>query len=177
VFLDRDGVINRSLRVRGRPIAPRSLSEFRLLPGARDAIGALKKKGFRVVVVTNQPDVAKGKITRAELDAMNRRLEDELHVDLVKVCMHTQEAGCRCRKPAPGMLLEAGDDLGLALKGSYMVGDRWRDVEAGRAAGCYTIRIERHWANERPSQADAIVGSLGAAVRHILHREKRGAKH
>jgi D-glycero-D-manno-heptose 1,7-bisphosphate phosphatase len=107
---------------------------------------------------------------------MNRRLLDELEVDVVKVCPHAQDEGCGCRKPAPGMLFEAGDELGIALGRSYMVGDRWSDVEAGKAAGCYTIKIERRWVNERPSRPHAIVGSLSAAVEHILAREKRIGK-
>jgi len=175
VLLDRDGVINRSLVVDGRPVAPRTLSEFRLLPDAGRNIAILKRQGFKVAVVTNQPDVANGLIAPAELARMHGRLAP-LGVDLVKVCMHAQDAGCSCRKPRPGMLLEAAVELGIALGRSYMVGDRWSDVEAGRAVGCYTIRIERRWANEKPSRADALVGSLGAAVKHILQQEAKRAK-
>lgn len=122
--------------------------------------------------MTNQPDVARKLISPSELERMNRRLVDELEVDLVKVCPHAQDEGCRCRKPAPGMLLDAAAELGISLEKSYMIGDRWSDVDAGRAAGCYTIKIERRWANERPSQPDAVVGSFGAAVEHIVKREK-----
>lgn len=176
VFLDRDGVINRSLKIEGRPVAPRTLSQFRLSPRVARDIAALKRAGFRVAVVTNQPDVAKKLIAPSELEAMNRRLIAELEVDVVKVCPHAQDEGCGCRKPAPGMLLAAGDELGISVGRSYMVGDRWSDVEAGKAAGCYTIKIERRWADERPSQPHATVGSLSAAVRHILARERRLGK-
>jgi D-glycero-D-manno-heptose 1,7-bisphosphate phosphatase len=172
VFLDRDGVINRSLVFEGRPVAPRTLAEFRLLPRAAREISTLKRHGFRIAVVTNQPDVAKQLILPSALETMNRRLLYELAVDVVKVCPHAQDEGCACRKPAAGMLREAAAELGVTLGRSYMVGDRWSDVEAGRAAGCYTIKIERGWANERPSQPDAVVGSLAAAVQHIVKREK-----
>lgn len=175
VFLDRDGVVNRSLVANGKPMAPKRLSEFRLLPGARRNITTLRRRGFRIAVVTNQPDVAKGLIERAELERMNARLAP-LGADVVKVCPHAQDAGCRCRKPKPGMLRAAARELGVSLGRSYMVGDRWSDVEAGRAAGCYTVKIERGWANERPSQPDAVVKSLGEAVKHILQREGRRAK-
>lgn len=175
VFLDRDGVINRSLAVNGRPIAPRRLEEFRFLPGASRSITSLRRRGFKIAVVTNQPDVAKGLISPEELERMNARLAP-LGADLVKVCPHAQEAGCSCRKPKPGMLRAAAKELGVSLGRSYMVGDRWSDVEAGRAAGCYTVKIERGWANERPSRPDAIVKSLGEAVKHILQRERRRAK-
>lgn len=177
VFLDRDGVINRSFVVDGRPIAPRVFSDFRLLPGAGRSIAALKRNGFMIAVVTNQPDVAKGLIDAPELSRMNQRLLDELGVDLVKVCPHAQDAGCGCRKPAPGMLRQAARELRVALAGSYMVGDRWSDVAAGSAAGCYTIKIERGYSNERPSQPDAVVRSLAGAVRHILSMEKAHARH
>ena len=177
VFLDRDGVINRSFVVEGRPIAPRVFADFRLLPGAERNIAALKRNGFMIAVVTNQPDVAKGLIDSAELARMNQRLLDELDVDLVKVCPHAQDEGCGCRKPAPGMLREAARELRVSLAGSYMVGDRWSDIVAGAAAGCYTIKIERGYSNEEPSQPDAVVGSMAAAVRHIISTEKSHARH
>jgi D-glycero-D-manno-heptose 1,7-bisphosphate phosphatase len=172
VFLDRDGVLNRSLVVDGRPVAPRTLREFRLMPRAGLHVGRLRRHGFRIAVVTNQPDVAKGLIDRGELARMNARLH-ALGVDVVKVCDHAQDAGCTCRKPAPGLLIGAAADLGADLARSYVVGDRWSDVEAGRAAGCYTVKIERGWSNEQPSRPDAVVASLGEAVEHILEREKR----
>lgn len=172
VFLDRDGVINRSLEVQGRPVAPKTLSEFRLLRHAGRNISALKRQGFRIAVVTNQPDVAKKLIALSDLEMMNRRLLEELEVDLVKVCPHAQDEGCECRKPSPKMLLDAAGELGVSMTKSYMVGDRWSDVEAGRAAGCYTIKIERRWANEKPARPDAVVTSLAAAVKHIMNREK-----
>ena len=175
VFLDRDGVINRSLAAKGRPLAPKRLKDFRLLPGAGRNITTLRRRGFKIAVVTNQPDVAKGLIELRELERMNARLLP-LGADLVKVCPHAQDAGCRCRKPKPGMLRAAARELGVSLSRSYMVGDRWSDVEAGRTAGCYTVKIERGWANEQPSRPDAIVKSLGEAVKHILKREGRRAK-
>jgi D-glycero-D-manno-heptose 1,7-bisphosphate phosphatase len=165
-------VLNRSLVLEGRPIAPRKPREFRLLPGTAREIARLKRHGFRIAVVTNQPDVAKKLILESDLERMNARLLAELAVDLVKVCPHAQDEGCACRKPAPKMLLDAAAELGVAAGRSYMVGDRWSDVEAGRAAGCYTIKIERGWVNERPSQPDAVVSSLAAAVKHIVIREK-----
>jgi D-glycero-D-manno-heptose 1,7-bisphosphate phosphatase len=163
------------LVVKGKPLAPRRLAEFRLLPGARRNITTLRRRGFKIAVVTNQPDVARGLIARDELERMNARLAP-LGADVVKVCAHTQDEGCACRKPKPGMLRAAARELGVALSRSYMVGDRWSDVEAGRAAGCYTVKIERGYVNERPAQPDAVVRSLGAAVRHILQRERRRAK-
>ena len=174
VFLDRDGVVNRSLRVDGRPIAPRRYAEFRLAPGAVRLIPLLKREGFTIIVITNQPDVAKGLISMPELDRMNNRVL-AIGVDAVKICMHSQDAACHCRKPAPGMILEAASEFCIDTRTSYLVGDRWSDIEAGHSAGCYTIKIERHWANERPSCPDAVVKSLSSAVRHILSMERSNA--
>ncbi|MBI2317039.1 MAG: HAD family hydrolase [Betaproteobacteria bacterium] len=175
VFLDRDGVINRAIVVDGRPYAPRKFSEFRLMPGARAGLARLRKAGLGVVVVTNQPDVARKLIDPEDLDRMNRRLITELAVDAVKVCAHRQDEGCNCRKPRPGMLLDAAAELGIDLQRSYMVGDRWSDVEAGHAAGCYTLKIERGYANDRPARADAVVRTFAQAVNHIIHRERNYA--
>ena len=175
VFLDRDGVINRAIVVDGRPYAPRSFGEFRLMPGARACVGRLRAAGLKVVVVTNQPDVARKLIDPAELEKMNQRLISELAVDAVKVCAHRQDEGCNCRKPRPGMLVAAAAELGIALGRSYMVGDRWSDVEAGHAAGCYTLKIERGYVNDRPVDADAVVRTFAQAVNHIIRRERDNA--
>ncbi len=169
-------MLNRSFVVEGRPIAPRRFVEFRLLPGARESVRLLKQHGFKVIVVTNQPDIGRGTTEPAEVERMNRRLVDELAVDAVKVCPHAQDGDCGCRKPAPGMLREAAAEFGLSLGASYMVGDRWSDVVAGAAAGCYTIKIERGYSNEKPSQPDAVVGSLAAAVRHIISMENANGR-
>ena len=175
VFLDRDGVINRAIVVDGRPYAPRNFGEFRLMPGARASVARLREAGLGVVVVTNQPDVGKKLIDPAELERMNQRLTAELGVDAVKVCAHRQDEGCGCRKPRPGMLLAAAAELDIDLGHSYMVGDRWSDVEAGHAAGCYTLKIERGYVNDQPVRADAVVRTFAQAVNHIIRRERNYA--
>jgi D-glycero-D-manno-heptose 1,7-bisphosphate phosphatase len=175
VFLDRDGVLNRAIVRGGRPLAPRALSDFRLLPRAARNVAALRNFGFRVIVVTNQPDVARKLIAPVELARMNDRIIRTLAVDGLKVCAHGQDEGCGCRKPNPGMLLEAASEHDIELRTSYMVGDRWSDIEAGKRAGCYTIKIERGYVNDKAVRADAVVHSLSAAVKHISNREKRHA--
>lgn len=168
VFLDRDGVINRAIVVDGRPRPPASLDELEVLPGVRDAIARLRAAGFAIVVVTNQPDVARGSQTRAVVDALHARLAADLGLDDFRVCAHDDGDGCACRKPLPGLLCEAAASRGLDLAQSFMVGDRWRDVEAGRAAGCRTVFIDRHYAERRPEKPDATVDSLAAAADWIL---------
>jgi D-glycero-D-manno-heptose 1,7-bisphosphate phosphatase len=148
VFLDRDGVIVVPEFRDGRSFAPRRLVDYRFYPGAATALTRLKEAGYLLVVVTNQPDVGRGLISDDVLDEMHRRLRAALPVDSVKVCRHTQEERCPCRKPQPGMLLESAVELGILLADSYMVGDRGSDVEAGRAAGCRTIFIDLGYTSE-----------------------------
>jgi D-glycero-D-manno-heptose 1,7-bisphosphate phosphatase len=168
IFLDRDGVLTRSEIRGGRPYAPRRLEDFEILADAPAALSALAAAGFALVVVTNQPDVGNGLVERGVVEQMHARLAAALPLDAIKACWHRQDEGCGCRKPAPGMLLEAAAELGLDLAASVMIGDRWSDVAAGRAAGCRTVFIDRFYGERRPDSPDLIVGSLGEAARSIL---------
>lgn len=169
VFLDRDGVINRALVQNGKPYAPSTLEEFEILDGVETAISSLKAQGFQVVIVTNQPDLAKKILDPKILSEMHARIERELKVDAIKVCVHTDEQNCLCRKPRPGMLLEAAEEFSIDLSQSYMIGDRWRDMDAGKAAGCKTILIGSGYAADRPvKNFDAQVESLLEASQMIL---------
>jgi D-glycero-D-manno-heptose 1,7-bisphosphate phosphatase len=168
VFLDRDGVINRAIVRDGRPFSPIRLEEFELLPDVADAIVRLKSAGYRLVVVTNQPDVATGAQQRAVVEAMHDRIRSELGIEDIKVCYHVDADNCHCRKPLPGMLLEAATDYSLDLRQSFVVGDRWRDISAGHAAGCKTVMIERNYDERAAESPDAIVSSLAEAADLIL---------
>jgi len=130
VFLDRDGVLNAATLLDGRPYPPTSAAEVTILPGVPTALAALRDAGYAIVVVTNQPDVARGTRTRAGIEAIHARLRAELPVDAIYCCFHDDGDECACRKPRPGMLLEAARELSLDLAASFMVGDRWRDTEA-----------------------------------------------
>ena len=133
-----------------------------------EAVRSLHNAGFRVIVATNQPDVGAGRQTRAGVEAIHAHLREALPVDDIKVCYHTDSDGCDCRKPKPGMLLDAAEQWGIDLASSVMVGDRWRDVEAGKAAGCRTILIESTYDERRAEGFDAAVPSLLEASRLIL---------
>jgi D-glycero-D-manno-heptose 1,7-bisphosphate phosphatase len=126
------------------------------------------------VVVTNQPDVARGTQTRAELDAIHARLSAQLPLDAIRACLHDDADRCACRKPAPGLLLDAARDLDLDLSASVMVGDRWRDIEAGRAAGCRTVFINYHYAERQPEHFDVELSSLAEAATWILESAPGG---
>ena len=168
VFLDRDGVLNRSVVRAGRPYAPTSLDELELLPGVLEALTDLRTAGFVLVVVTNQPDLATGRIRPEVAEAIHQKLRALLPIDDIKVCGHVDEDACSCRKPRPGMLLEAARDWSIDLYRSFIVGDRWRDVAAGKAAGCKTIFVDYGYAEELADRPDFVVTSLPEAVKIIL---------
>ena len=177
VFLDRDGVINRAV-VRGRkPRAPRSLDELELLPGVGEAVSALRGGGYCLVVVTNQPDIARGLTPAAVADSINARIRTALGLDAVYMCVHDDRDACACRKPMPGLITRAAAELGLDLATSHLIGDRWRDIEAGRRAGCSTFFLDRRYPERRPESYDFRVGSLLDAARIILRKDSSHAEH
>ena len=168
VFLDRDGVVTRCEVRNGKPYALRSLKGFRLLPGVRAAITKLKRAGFLVIIVTNQPDIGNGLVDPAVVAAMHSRLRSRLPLDAIEMCPHRQVDNCSCRKPKPGMLKVAARKWGIDLKKSFMIGDRWGDVVAGQAVGCYTIFIDRGYVEPQTAVPDNYATSLGSATRLIL---------
>jgi D-glycero-D-manno-heptose 1,7-bisphosphate phosphatase len=166
VFLDRDGVINRALVTNGRPGAPTRIEELEILPGVPEALAQLRQAGYALVVVTNQPDVAKGTVKRETIEAMHAKLMTALPLDEIRVCYHVDADQCSCRKPKPGLLL---DPPTYAVDRSVMVGDRWRDVGAGRGAACRaTILVDYKYAEPMPYEPDVRVASLDEAVEWIL---------
>jgi D-glycero-D-manno-heptose 1,7-bisphosphate phosphatase len=169
VFLDRDGVIVIPEFRDGRSFAPRSLADYRFYPQASPALSRLKRAGYLLIVVTNQPEVGRGLIAEDVLEEMHRRLKASFPVEAIKVCRHTGSDDCDCRKPKPGMLLEAASELGILLPDSYMVGDRASDVEAGRAAGCRTVFIDLGYTGElKPDRPCFTVSSIDQAADVIL---------
>ena len=167
VFLDRDGVINRSIVRNGRPYPPQRLEDLEILPGVQEALERLKAAGFATVVVTNQPNVARGRQTREVVESMHAHLTAVLSLDEFRVCYHDDRDGCSCRKPKPGLLTQ---EPVYDLARSVMVGDRWRDVEAGRRAGCRAaILIDYDYAGEEhTAQPDVRFCSLAESVDWIL---------
>jgi D-sedoheptulose 7-phosphate isomerase len=176
VFLDRDGVINRTFVRDGKPFPPTTLQELEVLPGVPEALHELKQHGYKLLVVTNQPDVARGKQSRQTIDAMHQALSARLPLDDILVCYHTDKDKCDCRKPMPGMLFEAAKKHNIDLAASFMVGDRWRDIEAGYNAGCKTILIDYGYSERSPAHApDLRVGSLREAADWIIGSAPKGA--
>lgn len=170
VFLDRDGVINRALERDGLPYPPASPGEFKIFPEVPEACRRLKQAGFLLIVATNQPDVGRGTLKQEVVETIHAEMCRRLPLDRVEVCYHPGKdlSHCDCRKPKPGMLLRAAHELDIDLAQSWMVGDRWRDVDCGHAAGCRTIFIDRGYAEELKQQPDFRVKNLLEAAEIIL---------
>ena len=176
VFLDRDGVINKAFVRDGKPFPPPSQQELEVLPGVPEALQELKSHGYVLLVVTNQPDVGRGKLSRKTLDEMHQALRAQLPLDDILVCSHTDQDKCDCRKPMPGMLLEAARRHNIDIPNSFMVGDRWRDIEAGYNAGCKTILIDYGYSERPPEhEPDLRVSSLREAADWIIRSTPEGA--
>jgi D-glycero-D-manno-heptose 1,7-bisphosphate phosphatase len=169
-FLDRDGVINRKAP-EGQYVT--RWEEMVFLPGTCEAIRRLNNAGYLVIVVSNQRCVAKGLITTDELEALHAQIRERFQaagarIDAIYYCPHDTEPPCVCRKPQPGMLLEAAQKHDVNLAESWMIGDSEHDVEAGRNAGCKTVRLV---VDNESTNSDLVEPSLHAAVHTILLSE------
>lgn len=174
IFLDRDGVLNAAVVRDGKPYPPASLDDLVIAADAAASLERLRGAGYRLVVVTNQPDVAAGSQRREVVEAINAALARALPIDEFRVCYHDDGDRCSCRKPAPGLLHQAPEhDLAL----SVMIGDRWRDVEAGRRAGVgATVLIDRGYREPMRTEPDVRVASLTDAVDWILRPDRAPSK-
>jgi len=169
VFLDRDGVVNQPVFRDGRPCAPRQVSEFVIEPEIEESLRRLRAAGFLIFIVTNQPDVAREQLSVEALCAMNELILAKLAVDEIKVCPHDDRDECNCRKPRPQMLLDLAADHNVVLEDSFIIGDSWKDTQAGKAAGCNSIIIDRRY--NRGDPADYRVADVNSAVNFILRRD------
>lgn len=174
VFLDRDGVLNATTVRNGTPYPPQSVKDVQILPDVSEALTLLKKLGFLLIVVTNQPDIARGTQTAANVEAINHFLGERLPVDEFRVCMHDNADGCDCRKPKPGMLIAAAVAHGIDLRASFMVGDRGSDILAGAAAGCRTLLVARPYSKSEKCNPDFVVEDLAGAAIEIGRLTKSG---
>lgn len=176
VFLDRDGVINKVIIKDGHPFSPRRIDDFELLPGVIDAVKLLKSIGLFIIVVTNQPDIARGKMDMETLQTMHRRMFELLMIDDIYVCPHDDEEGCNCRKPKPGLLMQAAKKWNIDLRTSYLVGDSWKDIEAGRRVDCTTFLIDRPYNKKVREDAKFLVNNLDSVAQTILRLKSGGTK-
>jgi D-glycero-D-manno-heptose 1,7-bisphosphate phosphatase len=168
VFLDRDGVINKAKVLNGLPYPPNNLDELFIIEGVPEAIELLLNSNYVVVVVTNQPDVARGTVEREKIESINLEISKRTGVRNFYTCFHDDSDDCSCRKPKPGLLIDAARDYGLDLKSSFMIGDRWRDVSAGQAVGSRCFFIDYGYLEKSPKMPFKKVSSLLDAVHLIL---------
>jgi D-glycero-D-manno-heptose 1,7-bisphosphate phosphatase len=173
VFLDRDGVVNRAILREGRPYPPASLSDLRVLPGVREACRSLHEAGYALILITNQPDIARGAVSPMAVAEINNLLRRFLQLDDVRMCAHDDAARCACRKPRPGLLLDAARTWDINLPESYIVGDRWRDVEAGQRAGCQAVFVDYGYRERRPDAPYLRVRSLSEAAAWIVQKTQK----
>ena len=175
VFLDRDGVLNRAILKEGRPYPPGNLSELQIPEDVPPALRKLKEAGFLLIGVTNQPDVARGEQSREIVESIHDFLEKNLPLDEILVCYHDDADRCECRKPKPGLLYQAARRYGIDLAASFMIGDRWKDVEAGQRAGCVTILLDRQYAEKKAERPpDYTVRFLSEAASCALCHPAKG---
>ena len=172
VFLDRDGVINQAVIREGKSFPPENLAAMQVIPCVPQAMQLLAQQGFLLIVITNQPDVARGTTARETVDEINTYLKNTLPIEEIFTCFHDDHENCDCRKPQPGAILTAAKKYGIDLAKSYMVGDRWKDIEAGERAGCRTIFIDYGYAEKQPTTMNFRVQTLLEAAHIILGENK-----
>jgi len=181
VFLDRDGVLNRPVVRNGRSYPPSSVEDFELYDDVSDGCARLKAAEFLLVVITNQPDVGRGMQSREAVEAMHVKMQSALPLlDRIEVCYHAGERyaePCYCRKPRPGMILRAAAELKIDLCASYVIGDRWRDIDCARAAGCRAIFIDHQYAESLRQKPDLTVRTFSEAVAAVLSMHPRQFLH
>jgi len=168
VFLDRDGVINRAVIKNGRPYPPNGLNEVEILHGVEESLHHLKRMGYLLIVITNQPDVGRGITKKETVEQINDWLSSRLPLDEFRTCYHDDTDRCHCRKPKPGAILDASWEHNIDLSMSFMIGDRWRDVDAGEAAGCRTIFIDYGYSEQQPASSVVRASTLAEAASIIL---------
>ena len=168
VFLDRDGVVNEAIIEFGKPRPPRNIGELRILKGVKNSVEMLAQNGFQVVVVTNQPDIARGTTETKTVDSFHELISAQTGIKHFYICSHDDADMCECRKPKVGLLEMASKDLGIDLKSSFLVGDRWRDIAAAQVAGCRAFFIDYSYDEKQPDHPFERVASLLEAVEIIV---------
>lgn len=166
IFIERDGVLNQARVERQHQVSPLTMDDFHVSPAAAPSLQKLKKAGFVLIATTNQPGLSRGYQSRRELDLMHELLMRELPLDDILVCPHDETNHCLCRRPNPGLLLEAGFKWQLDLNRSFVVSDKWQDAEAARAAGCTSLLIQSPWLGS--VHRDLVLPDLAAVVEKMF---------
>jgi len=171
VFLDRDGVINNAIVKEGNLFSPRKFEDFKFVDGIKDVLERFRERGLLNIIVTNQPDVARGLMEEKELQKMHNLIRESLPIDDIFICPHSDADNCNCRKPKAGMLFEAAKKWDIYLNESFIIGDSWKDIEAGRNAGCTTVLIDSPY--NKQIDSDFRTNELLAVADMILNSQKK----
>ncbi len=175
VFLDRDGVINEVVfHDSDKPSSPWKFEEFKLVSEIKRPLDEISSMGYYLFIVSNQPDISRGYIEAGTIEKINNIIYEHLPIQEILVCPHDDKHNCYCRKPRPGMLIELSKKWGIDLKTSFLIGDNWKDIEAGKAAGCTTILLDKPY--NQAVKADYRVTNLeeGVNLIKILERALSG---
>ena len=173
IFWDRDGIMNKVIMRNGKPSSPWKLEEFEIIPDVKECLDAFKEMGFLNIVFTNQPDISRGFLKIEDLEKMHKIILEILPIDEIKVCPHDDKDNCSCRKPKPGLILEAVKKWSIDLKKSYVIGDSWKDIGAGKAAGCKTFLLRREYNKDYQKDYDFEVDNLKKTVEIIKKLDKK----
>ena len=168
IFLDRDGIINHVKIINGKPHPPSNLSEFLIMPNIQEFLELTHKNNYLNIIITNQPDVSRGKISASAVEEINTHIKKKLKVDDIYTCFHDDKDFCECRKPKPGNIIKASMNYQIDLSNSYMIGDRWRDIESGQKAGCKTIYVDYNYDEAKPTTYDFKVNSVKELKRIVF---------
>ena len=166
-FFDRDGILNKSIIKNSKPYSPRNLKELYLNFELVEFIKKLKKKKFKIIVVTNQPDIKYGKLSNYTLRTINSIIVKTFFIDDIYVCSHGKNDNCKCRKPKPGMLKKASKKWNINLKKSYLIGDRWKDIASGESMGCTTIFIDYNYNENKPKSFNYQYKGISSMINNI----------
>ena len=173
VFLDRDGVINKVIMRNGKPSSPWKVEEFEIFPDVKECLEAFKEMGFMNIVFTSQPDISRGNFKMEDLEKMHKIITETLPIDEIKVCPHDDKDNCSCRKPKPGLILEAAKRWSIDLENSFVIGDAWKDIGAGKAAGCKTFLLRREYNKDFQKDYNFEVDNLKKTVEIIKNLNKK----
>jgi len=171
LFLDRDGIINKSIILNRKPYSPRSLEEFEIFEGIDLLLNQISKLGFLLIVITNQPDLATNHITKSTLNKFHQLISDKINISKFYVCEHTSLDNCSCRKPRTGLIKNAVKDYNLDLSKSYFIGDRWKDIDAANSDGIYSIFVDYNYKEKLKTKPKKIVNSSVTACEFIITLE------
>jgi len=170
VFLDRDGVVCMPIIRNGKPYPPSSTKELKIIQGLEEAAHSFYKANLEVVIITNQPDIGNGHTTFAEVNKINEKIMNKTGIEHFYICPHIESDSCLCRKPKAGLLIKSAFELGISLQKSYLIGDRWKDIEAGQKVGCDTYFIDYSYSEKKPTPPYTKVTSVLEASRIILNK-------